>query len=121
VVIAIIATGAYYYGFRAHDPHVRATCRLRDAAGQIDAILKPGTRVEYVGTDYTLQFYLNTVRPLSTAGEAVRLMALPVPIIIIMSSTYQEAIKMSLAEMPVYLLFQSEDIVVFSNRPPSQT
>ncbi len=81
VVIAIIATGAYYYRFGSHDPHIRATCRLRDAAGQIDAILKPGTRIEYVGTDYTLQFYLNTLQPLITAGEAVKLMAMPVKFI----------------------------------------
>jgi 4-amino-4-deoxy-L-arabinose transferase-like glycosyltransferase len=120
VVIAIIATGAYYYRFRSHDPHIRATCRLRDAAGQIDAILKPGTRIEYVGTDYTLQFYLNTLQPLITAGEAVKLMAMPGQIYIVMRPTCHDAIKASLTDVPVYVLFQSEDIVVISNRPPSQ-
>ena len=121
VVIALIATGTYYYLFRSHDPLVRATCRLKDAAGQIDAMLSSGTRVEYVGTDYTLQFYLNTLQPLITLGEAVRLMAGPGPIYIVMRSTYRDAIKTYLPGVPVYVLFQSEDILVVSNHPPSQT
>jgi hypothetical protein len=118
--IALIVTGAYYYLFRTHDSHVLATCRLRDAAGQIESILRRGTRVEYVDTDYTLQFYLNTLQPLITSGAAVKLMAMPDPVIIVARSAYQEAIRSYLGDVPVYLLFQSEDIVAISNRPPSQ-
>ncbi len=115
--IALIVTGAYYYLFRTHDAHVLATCRLRDAAGQIESMLRRGTRVEYVGTDYTLQFYLNTVQPLIAPGAAVKLMAMPDPIIIVARSADRDAIRNGLGDVPVYLLFQSEDIVAISNRP----
>ncbi len=117
--VALVATGAYYYLFRTHDTHVLATCRLRDAAGQIESMLRRGTRVEYVGTDYTLQFYLNTLQPLIIPGAAVKLMAMPEPVIIIARSACQDAIRDYLTDMPVYLLFQSEDIAAISNRPPS--
>ena len=83
--------------------------------------LHPEVRVEYVGTDYTLQFYLNTLQPLITPEEAVRLMFGPEPIYIVMRSTYKDRINAYLADIPFYILLQSEDILVVSNHPPSRT
>ncbi|OQA06508.1 MAG: hypothetical protein BWY65_02178 [Firmicutes bacterium ADurb.Bin373] len=117
--IALAATGAYYYLFRTDDAYVLATCRLKHDAAQIASLLGRGTRVEYVGTDYTLQFYLNLLQPWITCGEAVRLMAMPDPIIIVARSASQDTIRSYLADMPVYVLFQSKDIVAISNRPPA--
>jgi hypothetical protein len=82
-------------------------------------MLNGGARVEYVSTNYTLQFYLNTLQPLITPEEAVRLMSGPEPIYIVVRSTYQDRINAYLADIPFYILFKSEDVLVVSNQPPS--
>lgn len=120
VCVVFIVVAVYSFVFKSQDKNVQMTSRLKDAAKQLDMILDPRVRIEYLNMYYTLQFYRNTLQPLITLEESVRLMASPEPIYIVTRPLAKENIKQYLGDIPYHVVLQTKDVMVVSNNPSAQ-
>jgi len=84
------------------DKLLHRTEGLRILAGQIEARLGRDADIVHVDTPYTLQFYLNTMKPQVTAEMAASLLKGPEPVVVAANDWGRIRRHMKKLEVPLY-------------------